>query len=65
MTQQANFEPAGFPAYLATVRDLVWEGFGITLSFQAKAEAHASYEVGQTPAQCARLIGTTASLRPG
>lgn len=61
----ANLEPAGFPAYLATVRNLVWEGYGITLTFKARAETHACYEIGKTPAQCATLIGHTPSLRPG
>ena len=65
MTMQSDFESSSFPTYLKTVRDLVWLDFGITLTFMAKAEAHASYEVGETPTQCARVIGTTPRLRPG
>ena len=65
MTIQREFETSSFPTYLNAVRDLVWKEFGITLTFHAKAEAHASYEVGDTPAKCARAIGTTPRLRPG
>jgi hypothetical protein len=44
---------------------LIWADFGITLTFLAKAEAHASYEIGDSPTQCAGAIGTTPRLRPG